>query len=173
MATLGQRIALAVLGVCCLVWFSATLGRSLVTYDLFVPGTPTWRQVPLQQRLDQLRLAENLGTLAWSSYALALAATITALVLWRGRIRQHGYIAIAAVLMFVSLLWHGWIAPTELALIGEFPSRWIAPAVERFGAIEPLIVERFFRRSPADLLDLLVAATVIVVLIVQPRRLHT
>ncbi|GIV53588.1 MAG: hypothetical protein KatS3mg039_0106 [Candidatus Kapaibacterium sp.] len=170
MHTFWQRFSCAAVALSCMVWFAATLARAIITYDLYQPATAMLRALPHDYQLEQLRLAENLATIAWISYALVLCATVSMLLLWRTRLHQHGYIAIAGLLILVSLLWQGWIAPTELSLYREFPSRWQPPPVSRYQPIMDLVGKRFFRQSPADLLNLLTAAAAIVVLIIQPRR---
>lgn len=75
--TIGQRISLGGVVLTCLLWFATTLGRLLVTYDLYQPGTSTLRPLPIEHRLDQLRLAENIALLAWASYG----------ALWEQRLR--------------------------------------------------------------------------------------
>ncbi|MCX7930032.1 MAG: hypothetical protein N2663_04865 [Chlorobi bacterium] len=173
MITIWQRIVVATLGLASLSWFGATLGRMFVVYDLFTPGTLGWRNIPIGQRLDQLRLAENIATLAWSSYLVAIIAMAATLIVWRRQLRQHGYLAIASVILTASLIWQGWISPIELKLLHQFSSRWQPPPVEHYEMISPLIFERFFRRSPADFLSLLTSATIVTLLIVQPRRLDS
>ncbi len=165
-----QRLSSAALAASCVVWFSATLARAIVTYDLYQPATPTLRALPPEYQLEQLRLAENLATIGWLSYGAVVVTTVCMLGAWRRTLQKHGYILIAALLIVVSLFWQAWVAPTDLALYREFPSRWQAPPLSRYPVILELITQRFFRQSPADLLNLLTAAAVIVVLVFQPRR---
>ncbi|RMF34227.1 MAG: hypothetical protein D6747_05250 [Chlorobiota bacterium] len=171
MPTPAQRTALAATVIGLLLWLSATLGRAIVTYDLYEPGTMRLRPVPIVQQLDQLRLAQNVALIGWASYGLTVAAAAGTALLWRGHLRREGYLAITLLLISASLAWQGWTAPTELALAREFPSRTVPPPLERYETIRALVEQRFFRQSPADLLSVLTAATAIVVLVVQPRRL--
>lgn len=171
MPTAAQRTALAATVIGLLLWLSATIGRAIVTYDLYEPGTMRLRPVPIAQQLDQLRLAHNLALIGWASYGLTVAAAALTALVCRRLLRREGYLAIALLLISASLAWQSWIAPTELALAREFPSRTVPPPPERYEMIRTLVEKRFFRQSPADLLNVLTAATVIVVLVVQPRRL--
>ncbi len=170
MLSLARRVALATLVVGTLLWFSATLGRIAVTYDLYQPGTTILRAIAITQQHDQLRLAQNFTLLAWISYGIVVSATIATVAAWRQTLRAEGHLVIVALLVGASLAWQGWILPSELALAREFPSRSVPPPGERNGVIRSLVEERFFRKSPADLLSLLTAATVMIVLVVQPRR---
>ncbi|MCX7936883.1 MAG: hypothetical protein N2971_04175 [Chlorobi bacterium] len=155
-----------------MIWFAATAARLVITYDLFEPGTSELRQASIEHRLDQLRLAENMATVAWTSYTIAMVATIAAVLVWRSALRQHGYMVITALLMMLSLVWQLWIIPSELALAAEFPSRWLPPPLHRYDTIMAIISRRFFQQSPADFLSLLTAGTVVTVLVIQPRRLE-
>lgn len=169
--TAAQRFSCAVLAASCLVWFAATFGRAIVTYDLYQPTTTTLRPLPQDYQLEQLRLAENLATIAWAGYGMAVGSVILMLGLWRSQLRQYGYVPIAALLVLASTVWQAWVVPTELALFREFPSRWSSPPVTRYPVIMELVTERFFRTSAVDVLNLLTAASTIIVLIVQPRNL--
>jgi hypothetical protein len=170
MLSTARRVTLATLVVGTLLWFSATLGRLAVTYDLYQPGTTTLRAAAITQQHDQLRLAQNFAVLAWISYGIVVSATIATVAAWRQTLRAEGHLVIVALLVGASLAWQGWILPTELALAREFPSRSVPPPVERNGVIGSLVEKRLFRQSPADMLSLLTAATVVIVLVVQPRR---
>lgn len=172
MITMWQRASLGGVVLASLLWFATTLGRLLVTYDLYQPGTSTLRPLPIEHRLDQLRLAENIATLAWASYGALLVATVAMALSWRGHLRHHGYITITILLVMASLLWQLWIVPSELALLAEFPSRWIPPVSDRSTTILQIVTKRVFQQSVADLLSLLTGATILIVLSLQPRRLE-
>lgn len=170
MPTIVQRIALAATVIGLLLWLSATIGRAIVTYDLYEPGTTHVRPVPIGQQLDQLRLAQNFTLIGWASYGLTITAAAATALVWRRLLQREGYLAIVLLLIGVSLAWQGWTLPTELSLAQEFPSRTVPPPPERYQTIRTLVEKRFFRQSPADLLNVLTAATAVVVLVVQPRR---
>lgn len=172
MPTLWQRTLLAVIGVLSALWLTATAARLVIVYDLYQPGTALLRPLPAQWQLEHLRVATNLGMVAWGVYGLLLLTSILAVLSWRAHMREHGYTALVLLLVLATVTWQAWVAPIELKILAEFPSRWIAPPAERAPVIIALINRRFIERSPADFLSMLTALSIIAVLIAQPLRLQ-
>ncbi|MDX9757955.1 MAG: hypothetical protein RBU27_02245 [Bacteroidota bacterium] len=84
------------------LWLGGTVYRALIAYELFIPGTLEFDpavQLAQEQTIYQLIFASSVMVLI--AYSITLIASIV--VLWRIplRLKEHGWMLMAALLVFI------------------------------------------------------------------------
>lgn len=154
------------------MWLGGTIARSAVAYDVFQAGA----QVELKQEFDEraryfsARNFSIMSVYTGTSYAAALIASVILAIMWRGRVKERGWLFMAFVLFFLAapivLIMNYYDLRLSLAIFWRGAESFDCPEVRAF------FVERF--TSP--LLSMLHALSVLMnltcVLYLVWRPLH-
>jgi hypothetical protein len=168
------RILTAVFLVCAVVWLGGSIVRTVIGYDLFIPGTLALKpNMSDTDRLTVIKLYALTG--AWTGWAFGIAAIIGLVlsIAVRDRYRRHGWLLMTAIFVWLLLPIGGWLLWQDYELIRYFdPSTGVALA-----KTEEIIWFFVQRMSDTTIgitsgLSLLAALTVVIIVAVRPLENH-
>lgn len=152
------------------IWLGTTLAKTLVGFDIFVPGTLTVK--PTQTEAVRLQTVWLYTLLCgWSTWAFA-GATIGAIgcsYLLRSAFRSHGWLLMIAILFFMIVPLQGYLTIEDFELWTKFDRISGMPLAQPFE-----ILSTYQARATNSLLNvfngvsLLIGVTVIVVGGIRP-----
>lgn len=149
------------------LWIGCTFVRYLISYDVFVPGTTTLRDIPQEILLNTIRLSTNLFTFCIAFYSvLVLGGTVLALRL-RHLFKKNGFYFMASVLLFITVPFEVYLGILDKQLFTMFPDRFSILLQAPNTAIQ-LFIQRFTTQSIFGILSLLSIVTGITFLLWQP-----
>ncbi|MCU0329999.1 MAG: hypothetical protein MUC47_03355 [Candidatus Kapabacteria bacterium] len=168
------RFLTAVFLLCAVVWLGGSVIRTVIGYDLFVPGTLQLKpNMSDTERLTVIKLYALSG--AWTGWAFGIAS-IMGLVLsvaLRNSYRRYGWMMMTAMFVWLLVPVGGWLLWQDYELIRYFdPSTGVALA--RTEEIIWFFVQRMSDTtiSITSGLSLLAAITIVIIVSVRPLEHH-
>lgn len=162
------RGALFVMIVGAICWLGSVLARAVLANDLLVPGTLTLNPStpPAVEHHVYLQLA-GLGIVMIAGYLLVLASSIVFLASSPFRLREHGWLMMAAIMFYV-------FVPVEVfAMVIDLRMILLAfGGGETLPALQELFLARVNALAGAPLVGILCYYTIILLAVIQPFRLR-
>jgi len=162
------RGALFVMIVGAVFWLGSVFARAVLANDLLVPGTLTLNPStpPAVEHHVYLQLS-GLGIVMIAGYLLVLASSIVFLASSPFRLREHGWLTMAAIMFFVFVPVEAFTMVIDMRMIlMAFGDRGTLPALRE------LFLARVNALAGAPLVGILCYYTIILLAVVQPFRLR-
>lgn len=124
------------------IWFGSAVARTIVGYDLFIPGTLTMKDQAEAVRIQTIRLHTLLASWTDISFALFGLSGIALIVRLRHLFRERGWMLMCSLLFLLMLPAGGWTAWEDYhayTLFDRVTGVALAPAEE--------IINVFLRRQ--------------------------
>jgi hypothetical protein len=153
-----------------LLWLGGNVVRSVVGYDVYYPGTTTFRAEQTEAiRLHSIRLFAFTG--AWTNWGF-VAATIGSLgLMWtlRSQFRAKGWLLMAALFMALLIPAQGYLIWKDYELLQYFDLQTGVPLAQ------PAEIIRLFGERVTNIansmtagLSLMAATTIVIILVTRP-----
>lgn len=125
-----QRLALFLVAVAGIIWLGGTIVRAAIGFDLFIPGTLTFKpDMPPDAQAQTLRLFARTSFYTLMSYGILLVVGVFLWLSHRHLWRERGGLFIGGVLVLLYVpieVWQGYydillVQATQYAVYTDFP----------------------------------------------------
>lgn len=87
-----------------IMWLGGSIIRTLVTYDLYQPGTLIFKNYSLDAQNQTIHLISNMTLYIDVSYAFVILATIYLLCRFHHSMKEHGWMFMSAVMLLLTVI---------------------------------------------------------------------
>ena len=150
-----------------IIWVGMSFARTIISYDLYIPGTLNFKPYPEVVQNQTVNLMMNLTLYADIAYILMIVATIVLTVRFIKSMKQTGWMFMCAILLLLTII------PYAIVLYLDYNC---AIAVSFFNAgfwsdaVQHYLKAKYSTFSVLEPLSYLAAITSVIFMIFQPLK---